>query len=134
MTREFAAFVATAAAAAAINVAAGRLFALFVPLEAAVVLAFPVALTFAYAVNRRLVFRSASGAVAAEYGRFLAVNLAALAVVWAVTIGLARVALPAIGWRWHPELVAHAVGVASPVALSFWLHRTFTFRAGRGAP
>ncbi|WP_426960001.1 GtrA family protein [Muricoccus radiodurans] len=133
MTRDFLAFAMVGGAAAFINVLAGRALSLFVPLEAAVILAFPLALTFAYSMNRRFVFRSRSGLVRAEYARFVYVNLLALAVVWLVTVAAAHLALPAVGWTWHPETVAHTAGVASPILLSFWLHKAFTFQSSAEA-
>jgi putative flippase GtrA len=68
-------------------------------------------------------------AVASEYTRFALVNLAAVAQVWIVSVGLARLAFPAIGFTWHAETVAHVIGVAIPVFTSYLGHKHFSFAA-----
>jgi len=52
----------------------------------------------------------------------------AFAQVWVVSVGLARVIFPAIGFSWRAETVAHVVGVLSPVVTSYVLHKRFSFR------
>jgi len=129
----FGGFLAVGLFAAVVNVAARAAFSLVVPYEAAIVLAFPVALTTAFLLNRRFVFPEAGSDARGQYLRFTLVNLAALAQVWLVSVALARFILPAIAWEWEPELVAHSIGVASPVLTSYYAHKWFTFRA-RSAP
>ena len=45
----------------------------------------------------------------------------------AVSVGLAKLAFPAVGLRWHAELIAHVVGVLSPVLVSYQGHKRFFF-------
>ena len=130
MTRRFGAFLLIGALAAAVNVGARLLFRRFTGYDLSIVAAFMVALTVAFALNRKYVF-TAGGRLHAQYGRFLLVNLAALAQVWLVSILLDRSLLPSLGWHWQTETVAHAIGVLSPVATSFWLHKHFSFARGR---
>lgn len=124
----FGKFLAVGGLAAAVNVIARILFSEVAPYEIAVVLAFPIALTTAFLLNRLYVFEEAGDGASGQYARFTLVNLLALAQVWVISVGLARIVFPAIGWEWHAELIAHAVGVASPVITSYHLHRWFTFR------
>jgi hypothetical protein len=50
---------------------------------------------------------------------------------WLVSVGLLRLVFPAIGLQTQPELVAHAVGLASAALTSFWGHRAFSFASVR---
>lgn len=131
MTSRFLLFLLAGATAAAVNIVARLLLSYVVSFEVAVVLAFPIALTVGFFLNRHYVFDADSGALAGQYVRFLTVNLVALAQVWVVSVGLASWVFPAIGFDFHRELVAHAIGVASPIFTSYFLHKFFTFRTSQ---
>ena len=134
MTSRFARFVVVGALAAAVNIVSRVLFSYAVSFEIAVVLAFPVALTFAFLASRMFVFEASSErSVWNQYGRFFLVNLAALAQVWLVSVGLTHWMFPAMGWTYYPELLAHTVAVCSPVLTSYYAHRIFTFGTSSGA-
>ena len=70
---------------------------------------------------------SPAGARGSELFRFAIVNVFALAQVWLVSVGLARLAFPAIGFAWHAEDIAHLIGVAIPAVTSYFGHRHFSF-------
>lgn len=131
MSRRFAAFVLIGGIAAALNVGARILADWYVSYDIAIVIAFLIALTFAFTLNRAYVFTQGAGGIPKQYSRFLAINLLALAQVWAISVGLARWLFPAAGFDWHAETVAHAIGVVSPVATSFFLHKHFSFAERR---
>jgi putative flippase GtrA len=63
-----------------------------------------------------------------EFVRFAIVNVFALLVVLGVTMFLARVAFPFIGFTWHAETVAHIAGILAPVFTSYLGHKHFTFQ------
>lgn len=127
MTREFAAFVLAGGIAAGVNWLSNVLLLKVMPLEASIVAAYLIGMTTAYTLNRLFVFKQSGRAVHDEYIRFAIVNIVALAQVWLVTVGVARLAMPAIGWTFHPAEVAHAIGVISPIVTSYLGHRYFTF-------
>jgi putative flippase GtrA len=129
MSKEVAIFVLIGAGAAAINVAARALFNFVVPFELAVVLAFPIALTVAFLLNRVFVFHGATGRGTArsQYARFAAVNLLSLVLVWCISVGLARIAFPAVGFKWHADAIAHMIGVLAPALTSYFAHKSYTF-------
>lgn len=120
-------FVLIGGLSAVINVGARIAFNLVVSYELAIVLAFPIALTVAFALNRRYVFEAGFGNRLKQYLRFTIVNLIALLQVWLVSIGLARWLFPMIALSWHGETIAHAIGVLSPVVTSYTAHKYFTF-------
>jgi putative flippase GtrA len=123
-------FVVVGGIAGAVNVAARILFSQAVRYEAAVALAFPVALTVAFLLNRHYVFKATDAAATAQYGKFALVNIAALLQVWLISVGLAKVLFPWFGFVWHAETIAHAIGVVSPVLTSFFAYKYFVFADG----
>lgn len=127
MSRNFVAFVLVGGFAAAVNVAAGWLFHHVISYDVAIVLAYLVAMTTAFTLNRLLVFREAAGHAHHQFARFVLVNLLALAQVWGVSVLLARMVFPAVGFTWQAETVAHAIGVCSPIWTSYLAHKHFSF-------
>lgn len=95
--------------------------------EIAIVGAFFIALLTAFELNRAFVFSGSGGGWWPRFGRFLLVNLVALVQVFAISELLARMVFPRTGMTFHPDTVAHAIGLVSPLFTSFWFHRSFTF-------
>lgn len=125
--RRFVAFLLTGGLAAGVNVGSRMGFGLVAPYEAAVALAYLVGMTTAFTLARLFVFAGSGRRLHVEYGRFALVNVAALVQVVVVSVGLARVVFPAIGLTWNAELVAHVIGVLSPVLASYQGHKRFSF-------
>lgn len=98
------------------------------PFEAAIVAAYLIGMITAFSLTRRFVFEKSERRVRSEAMRFVLVNLAALLQVWIVSVGLADWVFPKIGLVWNAELIAHVVGVLSPVVASYFGHKYFTFR------
>jgi putative flippase GtrA len=97
------------------------------PFEAAIALAYVCGMVTAYGLSRLLVFQRSGRTMASEFKRFAIVNLFALALVWLVSVGLARFLFPAIGLTWHGEDIAHIIGVIAPAVTSYLGHRHYTF-------
>jgi putative flippase GtrA len=134
--RRFAVFLATGGLAAAVNVLSRfgfeRLLKHFgtggdAAYEGAVVLAYLVGMTTAFVLARTFVFELSGRHLHVQFGRFALVNVVALLQVWIVSVALAYHALPAIGFSWYPETVAHVIGVLSPVVSSYYGHKRFSF-------
>lgn len=126
-TRRFVAFLLTGGVAAGVNVASRLVLGLAMPYEAAVALAYLVGMTTAFALARVFVFAGSGRSIHVEYGRFALVNVAALVQVLAVSVGLAKLVFPALHFTWNAELVAHVIGVLSPVVVSYQGHKRFSF-------
>jgi putative flippase GtrA len=124
----FVRFVIAGGLAALVNISMRLLLSRFVSFELAVALAFPFGLTTAYLLSRRFVFERTEDSISAQYLRFTIVNLFALLQVWGVSVGLANWLFPKLGYTWHAELIAHTIGVLSPVVTSYYGHKLFTFR------
>jgi len=132
MSSEFARFVLVGGLAALVNLAVRWAAQLVMPFEAAIVVGYAAGMAVAFVLNRRFVF-AASGSRRRQLWRFVLVNVLGLAQVWLVSVALARAVLPWLGWRWHADTVAHAIGVASPVVTSYLAHKHFSFAAPREA-
>jgi putative flippase GtrA len=126
--KPFVGFAIVGAVAAATNVGARIAFQIVVPYEIAIVLAYPFGLTTAFILNRRYVFGSGRSGAVTAYWRFTFVNLVALVQIWIVSVFFDRVAFPGLGFTWHAETVAHALGLLSPIFTSYFGHKHFSFR------
>ena len=123
----FARFLALGGLSAGVNLAARFALQPLLGFEVAVLAAYLVGMVVAYNLFRVFVFGASERSVGSEVWRFTLVNMVALALVWCISVGLARVLLPAIGWSWHAEDIAHVIGVLSP-AVSSWIgHKRYTF-------
>jgi putative flippase GtrA len=127
--KRFILFLGAGGAAALVNILSRVALNLVMPYEVAIVVAYLVGMTTAYLLNKYFVFAASGRGVTSEYFRFALVNLAAVAQVWIVSVGLARLVFPAVGFAWHAETVAHVIGVAVPVFTSYLGHKHFSFAA-----
>lgn len=127
---EFLRFLATGGIAAAVNLASRYVLNLVCSFEVAVALAYLLGMVTAYVLARRFVFKPAGRSVAAEFRRFTIVNVFSLALVWSISVSLARYVLPTLGFTWHADDIAHFIGVAAPAVLSYFGHRAYTFAGG----
>ena len=127
VSRQFIGFVLVSGFAGLANFGSRFLFSLAMPYAAAICAAFVVGLTTAFVLNRRFIFLGSTQSTRSQAWRFLLVNLAALLQTLAVSLLLARWLLPLLGWRWHPEAIAHAVGIAVPAITSYLAHKHWTF-------
>lgn len=123
----FSRFVIAGGIAAIVNILSRIVLSQFMTFGVAVVVAYLVGMTTAYLMMRQFVFDSSGKSVPHEYIRFGFVNLIGLVQVWTISVGLARWFVPLIHFHWHPETVAHLIGVLSPVATSYVGHKLFTF-------
>lgn len=127
--RRFILFLGAGGAAAVVNILSRIALNWVMPYEIAIVVAYLIGMTTAYLLNKYFVFAASGRGAASEYLRFTLVNLAAVAQVWIVSVGLARFVFPAVGFAWHAETVAHVIGVAVPVFTSYLGHKHFSFAA-----
>jgi putative flippase GtrA len=117
----------TGGVSAVFNLTSRYVFNLFVSFELAVALAYVVGVITAYTLARFFVFRDSGRSIAEEFKRFAIVNVFSLALVWTVSVLLARRVFPSLGFEWHAHDVAHFIGVASTAVPSYFGHRAYTF-------
>lgn len=114
---------------AGVNLVARFLLQPWLGFETAVIVAYLTGMVVAYTLFRLFVFGASGRGIGSEAWRFTVVNMVALGVVWIISVGLARVVFPAIGFTWFAEDVAHFIGVLSPAVTSWIGHKRYTFRA-----
>lgn len=126
-SRQFIAFLVTGGVAAIFNFVARIALNQWMPFSYAVVLAYGVGMVTAFLLARAFVFQGSRQSVHKSAGFFVLVNLVAVAQTWAVSMLLARWALPALGVTHFVPEIAHAVGVAVPVFTSYLGHKRWSF-------
>ncbi|MGO0999904.1 GtrA family protein [Lysobacter sp. CA196] len=128
ISRRFLAFVVAGGTAACVNFGSRILFSKLMPYVPAIVLAYIAGMITAFALNRLFVFTEANNEIKNQAFWFLLVNLAAVAQTVAISLAFARWVFPALTMNFHPEAIAHAIGVIVPVFTSYIGHKHFTFR------
>lgn len=131
MTGEFVRFLSTGGFAALINLGSRYALNRALSFEASVAIAYLIGMLTAYVLARQFVFQPSGRSVMSELKRFAIVNVFSLALVWIISVGLARGLFPAMGVTFHPEDLAHFIGVAAPAAASYFAHRAYTFADAR---
>jgi putative flippase GtrA len=126
--KTFPRFLVAGGLAALANMGSRWLLDLVLPYVPSIVLAYLVGMTTAFLLNRRFVFTASGNGLWRQVGWFTAINIAALAQTVLVSLLLSRWLLPAIGWTWQAETIAHVVGVIVPVFTSYVGHKRLTFR------
>jgi putative flippase GtrA len=127
--RRFASFAVTGGIAAVCNLSARFLLSRVLRYEFAVLFAYLVGMVVAFVLARNFVFEKSGTGWHSQLARFAIVNLFGFAQVWLVSVGLVRLVFPWIAFHWHPEDVGHLIGVASPVFVSYYAHKHFSFRS-----
>ena len=120
--------------AAAVNWLVRFPLSTLMPFAAAIVAAQVVGWGIGFVLYRRFVFGPSGRSLWHEMRAFMAVNLASLLGVLAVTLALDRVMHAAGLGEALAEAVSHAAGIAAGAVLNFLGHRTFTFAAARTVP
>jgi len=128
ITRQFVKFVAAGGFAAVVNFGSRILLSNWMPYVPAIVLAYCVGMLTAFIINRQFVFEGSDRPLHHQAWWFTAVNLAAVLQTVAISLMFDRWVFPALGMRWQPESVAHAIGLIVPVFTSFAGHKYLTFR------
>jgi putative flippase GtrA len=125
--RQFWAFLLTGGFAAGVNIVSRYLLSRALSYEVAIVIAYLIGMTTAWALARLFVFQKSGRSHAEEYVRFAIVNVAGVIQVFVISVGLADYVFPAVGFAWHAEDVAHVIGVAAPIFTSYLGHKYFSF-------
>lgn len=127
----FAGFLVAGGLAALANLGSRWLLSHVVSYPVAIVAAYGLGMLTAFVLMRGQVFGAGGAGLAREAGAFAMVNLLAVAQTLIVSLLFAYHLLPWVGWTWHRETMAHAVGVAVPIFTSYYGHKRWTFAPSR---
>lgn len=114
-----------------VNFGSRLVLSVFMPFVPAIIVAYAIGMCTAFALNRLMVFSSPENSIGSQMGWFVAVNLAAVMQTVLISLLLARLVFPWAGMTFHPESVAHAIGIAVPVITSYYGHKHLSFKARR---
>lgn len=126
--KRFMRFAGAGLVAAIANVASRIGLSHLMGYSASVAVAYLVGMTVAFLLTRMFVFDETENPWQKELIRFALVNGVAFVQVWAVSLLLAKWLFPRMQITWHAESLAHAIGVGSPIVLSYLGHKHFSFR------
>jgi putative flippase GtrA len=126
--RQFVYFIAAGGIAAAVNFLSRIAINTWMPYSIAIVLAYLLGMLTAFVLNRAFVFREATNPIHHQAIWFTIINLFAVLQTLGVSLLLAREIFPLLGFGWHRELVAHAIGVATPIITSYIGHKHLSFK------
>jgi putative flippase GtrA len=126
--RQFVTFVVAGGLAAAVNVGVRSLLGLWLDYGPSIVLAYIAGMITAFVLNRMFVFSNTSNRLHRQVAWFTAINLIAVLQTLVVSFLFAKYIFPAIGFRWHAELIGHTIGVVIPVVTSYLGHKHLSFR------
>lgn len=129
--RQFVRFVAAGGVAALVNFGSRIAFSTMMPYVPAIALAYCVGMATAFLLNRAFVFLDPINPLRHQLFWFTAINVAAVAQTIVISLLFARIIFPAMEMHFHPETVAHAIGVVFPVFTSYVGHSLLSFRKTR---
>lgn len=124
---QFIGFVGVGVTAAICNWGARHVLEAAVGFAWAVALAYAVGFVVAFTLNRTLVFPRASTSIHHQVSYFTFANLVSFPIVWGASMTMSQLILPGMGWTWRVSDVAHLVALGLPAAVSFLIHKFYTF-------
>ena len=124
---EFSRFVLTGGFAAGVNFLSRIALSQFMTYRFAVFFAYLIGMITAFILSKIFVFQKSGQSATNEFIKFSIVNVIAVIQVWLISVGLAEYGFPAIKFTFHPEAVAHLIGISVPVLTSYYGHKYFTF-------
>jgi putative flippase GtrA len=128
-SRQFATFIFTGAIAALVNFFSRLAYDQWMSFSAAVVCAYVSGMITAFILAKAFVFTEPTHSMRRSVLIFTAVNLAAVAQTWVVSMVLAYYVLPWLGVTHFVPEIAHAIGIVVPVFTSYLGHKHWTFRS-----
>ena len=126
--REFTQFVASGSVAAFVNLFLRWAFNHVMAFELAVVLAYLIGMVVAFLMFQKLIFKAGGQNTKQQIRRFMVVHVVGITQVYVISWWLAFYGFPMVGWTWHPEDLAHFIGVSTPAFSSYIGHKLYTFK------
>lgn len=127
-SQEFIRFLVTGGIAALVNFFSRIVLNLWLSFSTSIILAYLIGMVTAFSLVKFFVFTSSTQSLASSAGRFVAVNVVAIAQTWLVSMAFDRYLLPWIGITQFSHEIAHAIGIGVPVFTSYLGHKHWSFR------
>lgn len=129
LPHRFILFVIVGGSAALINLGLRYLANFFFSFEVSVAVAYVISMAYGFTVFKLFVFKNYadSKTTPIQMRRFTLVALMSFSIVWAVSMIFEYILLPLFNIETHSREIAHFFGVSSPIIVSYYAHRSFTF-------
>jgi len=127
-SKQFIVFIFFSCLSTAVNLTSRFLFSYILSYALAIVAAYIVGASVAFIFNRKITFKGGSGEVSKQIRGFIIVNIIGLLQTLAVSLVLRYYILPAIGFSFYLNEVAHFIGSGTTVFTSFLGYKYFSFR------
>jgi putative flippase GtrA len=127
-SKQFLSFLFAGGFAAAINFGSRFFYNDYMSFGNAVILAYITGMITAFTLTKLFVFDESIHSTKKELFYFTLVNIVAIIQTYVISVGVTAYFFPSIQFTFHPEAIAHAIGVTVPVFTSFLGHKYFSFR------
>jgi putative flippase GtrA len=124
---QFVGFVAVGAAASVVSLTVRYFINAIAPYELAVTIAQLVGMGIAFSLNKTLIFRNSGRSAINQLTRFTMVNMGSLLLAVSVSSIAYRILLKNMPVEFHPDFIAHFIGLSSTAIPSFLAHKHFSF-------
>jgi len=128
LSRQFMLFLLVGGSAAVVNFLIRFVFDDFMSYGLAVICSYITGMILAFLMMRLFVFERTEKGIKKEFLLFVFVNIFAIFLTWAVSVGFAEYLLPTVGIEWYPYEIAHIFGIVIPAFSSYFGHKKFTFK------
>lgn len=125
---EFLKFLGVSGFAAGINFVSRIIINHFTGYAVAIVLAYVVGMITAFSLNRVFVFQKGKKKSTKQFMIFALVNGAAIVQTLVISLLLRGYFFPNINFQYHPDEVAHIIGLGVPAFTSYLGHKYFSFK------
>ena len=125
---EFLRFILVGGFAAFVNFMSRILINTIYSFRVSVIIAYIIGMITAYVLTKFLVFSPSGKHPLNEFGYFAIVNGVAIIQVWVISVMLAEYLFPAWELTFHPEEIAHFIGISIPVITSYYGHKYYSFK------
>jgi putative flippase GtrA len=129
--KRFLGFMVAGGIAASLNWGSRFIFSIWFEYGVAIVLAYIVGMFSGFILMRSFVFDGHSRRIESQMLLYVAVNIVGVLQTLVISIGLVRWVFPWLGFcsvGGDGKGIAHLIGVAVPVATSYFGHKLFTFK------
>jgi putative flippase GtrA len=131
-SKQFLMFLASGGLAAVVNFCSRILFNYYLDFTISVTFAYICGMITAFVLSKLFVFQQKSSNTTKQQLLFFTlVNVVAIVQTLIVSIAIKDYFLPFMSWDYHPDAVAHLIGVGVPIFSSFVGHKYFTFSSTR---
>ena len=127
LTPQFVVFLVVGSTAALLNWLSRIVFSIWVSYSTAVIIAYLLAMTCAFILNRIFVFPKSTRPVGRQARDFAITNIAFFPVVWLSSLLLVEL-IPYVVLTPYTEEIAHGIAIAIPMFATFLIYKFIAFR------